>query len=275
MQTPIEKLSVHPLLASLPALAVDSPEMLALIVSVESHGALRPAIINDRLEVMDDDGRSLLYAATKAGLKEVPTIERPDEDAAAIVLDTLCARRHLTKSALAYLAFPLLDKAGESRQAIRIRGLKQGKKSPLLIQSTTGTSVEQIAASLGFERTYFYKAREVVHLFAAQADYKAKMEPELLSGEVSLQGVIAGWMGIQNTGQPRRRSDQLDLFGDVFGKLRYHFQRTWASLEPERRQALVPQVRDTVAEMPPEVREMFAKEIRDAIKAAREAGQSV
>ena len=100
----LDALTIHPLLAPVPRLALDAPEMLALIASVETHGVLAPLIVNERAEIID--GRARLIAAQKAGLTEVPCVVVPDEDAATLILDTLCARRHLTKSALAYVFSP-------------------------------------------------------------------------------------------------------------------------------------------------------------------------
>ena len=274
-----DDLHFHPLHEATPMLRSDAPEMLALIASVETHGCLRPVIINDRDEIID--GRALVYAAKRAGLTELPCLVVPDEEAAAIILDTLCGRRHLSKSALAYLAFPLLEASAEARQRARVRGLKAGKKSSAsrLSLQTGKITVEEVAQRLGFDRVYFYKAREVHALFAREPDYKAQMEPLLLTSEeanqVSLRGILAGWTGIQNKGHERRQGDQLDLFGGAFKALRYHFKRTWASMDDAKRAALVPQVRETVAEMPPEVRDAFAAEIKAAEKAAKEAGQKV
>jgi hypothetical protein len=262
---PIEKLSVHPLLAPVPRLALDSPELQALIRSVETLGFLRPVIVNDRHEIMD--GRCLVLAAEKIAQSTVPTLRCPDEDAPAIILDTLCARRHLTKGAQAYLAYPLLEPSAAARKQAQIRGLLAGKKPRASIPSTHGMTVEEIAQQFGFKRDLYYQARQAVTLFAAQPAYKAQMEPLLLAGEVSLQGVIAGWTGKQAAAQPRRQSDQVDLFGEVFHKLRYHCLRTWQSMDAARRAALAPQIRETVADMPPELRSLFARELRAAAKA--------
>ena len=276
---PAETLSVHPLLRPVPCLPSESPVILALVDSVETHGCLRPLIVNERDEVMDLDGRDMLLAAHKAGLKDLPCIVRPDEDAASIILDTLCGRRHLSKSALAYIAFPLLEQGASARQKARIRGLNAGNAPRQATQLLSGKTVEQTAAQLGFSREYFYKARQVYHLFAQELEYKARMEPRLLTddeeAQVSLQGVLAGFTGLQNTGKPRRQADQLDLFGSVFDKLRYHFKRTWGGMDDGKRAALVPQVRETVAEMPPEVRAVFVAEIKAAERAAKEVGQNI
>jgi hypothetical protein len=261
---PIEKLTVHPLLEPVPRLALEAPEMQALIRSVETLGFLRPVLVNDRHEILD--GRCLVLAAEKTGQSTVPTLLCPDEDAPAIILDTLCARRHLTKSAQAYLACPLLESSAAARRQAQIRGLLAGKKARALIPSTHGETVEEIAARFGFKRDLFYQARQAVALFAAQPAYRRQMEPHLLSGEVSLQGVIAGWTGKQIEGRLRRQADQLDLFGEVFNKLRYHCLRTWNSMDAGRRAALGPQIREAVADMPQELRELFARELRAAAK---------
>ena len=78
---PADALSVHPLLRPVPCLPSDSPVILALIDRVETHGCLRPLIVNERDEVMDLDGRDMLLASHKAGLKELPCSGEPCADA--------------------------------------------------------------------------------------------------------------------------------------------------------------------------------------------------
>ena len=259
---PIEKLTVHPLLAPVPRLPVDSPEVQALIRSVETFGFLRPVLVNDRAEIID--GRCLVLAAEKTGRTSVPALRCPDEDAAGLILDTLCARRHLSKSAQAYLAYPLLEPSAIARRQARMRGLLAGQNPRWSMPSTSGTSGEEIAAQFGLKRGLYFRARQTLALFAAQPGYRAQMEPRLLAGEVSLQGVLSGWIGKQTEGIPRRQADQLDLFDEVFCKLRYHFTRTWATMNAERRAALAPHIRETVALMPAEIRDLFARELRAA-----------
>ena len=269
---PLDLLTVHPLLEPMPPLPYDAPEMRAMIDGIELHGVLRPVIVNARREIMTDDGRSVARAAEKAGLDHLPTIVRPDEDAPALILTALCGYRHLSKSALAYLAFPLMEAGRESRLARRTSNLKAGAKSRASRTVTFGETVDDIAERMGFGRNHYYQGRQVHALFAQQPAYKAQMEPLLLSGDereqVSLQGVLAGWTGKLNEGQPRRQSDQLDLFGKAFDALRYHFTRTWGSMDADRRAALAPEIRETVADMPPEVRDLFAKAIKEASKPA-------
>jgi hypothetical protein len=265
---PVEKLSVHPLLAPIPRLPLGSPVLDALIRSVETHGFLRPVLVNERYEIMD--GRCLVLAAEKTGQSTVPTLRCPDADAPALILDTLCARRHLSKGAQAYLAFPLLEASAAARHAARIRGLLAGKKPRVSMPSTHGQTVEEIAAQFGLKRDLYYQARQVAGIFAAQPAFKSQMEPLVLSGEASLQGVMAAWNGKQHGGRPRRQADQLDLFGEVFNKLRYHCLRTWNTMDAERRAGLAPHVREAVAGMPEELRELFARELRAASRAARE-----
>lgn len=276
---PIDKLTVHPLLNLLPPLPLEAPGMLAIIEGLELHGILSPVVINDRDEIMQDEGRCLVRAALKAGLTELPVIVRPDEDAPSLILTGLCGRRHLTKSALAYLAFPLMEAGRDARLARRTENLKSGvsaSNSRTRTQCTFGETVETLSDKLGFGKRFYFLARNVHGTFRDNPEFKAEMEPRLVSGEESLQGVLAIWNGRTNKGGERPdRSDQMTFFSDCFGSLRYHFKRTWKSLPDADRQRVEPEVRETVAEMPPEVRAMFMRELRDAEKAAREAGQTV
>ncbi len=57
------------------------------------------------------DGRIRIHAAIVAGLDDVPTAEVAEDEAASVVLQSLLARKHYTKSGRAFLAVPLLDAA--------------------------------------------------------------------------------------------------------------------------------------------------------------------
>ncbi len=63
----------------------------------------------------------------------------------------------------------------------------------------------------------------------------------------------------------------MSFFSDCFSTLRYHFKRTWKALKEEEQKMVVPEIRQTIAELPPEVRALFAAEIKAAEKAAKEA----
>ena len=54
------------------------------------------------------DGRHRFAGAGLAGLQTVPAIERKVEETMGIILSSLVLRKHFTKGALAYIAFPLL-----------------------------------------------------------------------------------------------------------------------------------------------------------------------
>ncbi len=263
-------LSVHPILAAIPNPPDEQEATERLQLDVEARGLDEPLAVDEQNRVVN--GRRRLRVVLGLNHPEVRIERVPNASVVGIILASLVHRRHFTKGALAYVVFPLLEPSLAEAQKRQLAVLKQGPNSPSSTQWTTGRTVEEIAHQCGFGRSIFYQAKDVHKLFGQQAVYKAKMEGMLLAGETSLQGVLAGFNGQQNAGQPRRLSDQLDLFGDTFGKLRYHFQRTWVSMDPNARKALVPQVRDTVAEMPPEVRGMFEKEIRAAKKTAKAKG---
>ena len=262
-------LSVHPLLAAMPVPPEETEAIERLRADVEARGFGESLVVDERNRVLD--GRRRLRVALMLNTSCVPISRASQDEAAGIILGSLVHRRHFRKSALAYLALPLLQPALAEAQRRQIAMHRKGN-APVVSSGDYRRTAEEIALSCGFSRPMFFRAKQVHELFAKEPAYKAAMEPRLLTDDVKiqvgLQGVLAGWTGQANAGQPRRIADQLDLFGDVFGKLRYHFQRTWSSMDGHARKALVPQVRDTVAEMPPEVREMFAREIRAAKQAA-------
>jgi hypothetical protein len=110
----LDQLAIHPLAKDMPMLPADAPEMVSLVASIELHGLERqPLVIDGRDRIMD--GRHRCAAAKRAGLETVPCIVRAEEEAGSIIIDSLAARRHLTKGALAYVSWPLLDEAAKER----------------------------------------------------------------------------------------------------------------------------------------------------------------
>lgn len=263
---PLELLTVHPLLEPLPPLALDVPEMLALIESIELHGVLRPVVVNDRHEIMSDDGRSQVRAALKAGLKFVPCAVAPDEDAASIILSSLCGYRHLTKSALAYLAFPLMEAGRDARLARRTANLKSGAKSRTSNLFPFGETVEVLADRLGFSKQYFYQAREVHGLFTKRPDLKAALEPRLLSGELTLHTVrtVANNYADAELANAKldKRAEHGRLVAELFKRASHHF-RQWEQLDLFQREQAIEAVAKTVAEWPEEVRLAIRKAAKD------------
>ena len=265
----------HRLLKLLPSLAKESPEFWALVDSLTRDGLHEPLKITARHEFVDLDSRDRYLAARAAGLPNVPCQIVPDDAVATTFLQTLCHRRHFTKSALAYLAFPALQEALDECRERKLEMLKKGNVSPSCIKYTTGKTVEDYAETLGISRETFYLAKKVHEIFARDPEYAALMEPRILGvpigGEheekrpVGLGAVIAGHAGRKNSTDGIALKGQLDLFTGGWDILRKRLVY-WGDFTDDQKTTAVKSVVETISVMPGELREAILKEARRLAK---------
>ena len=230
----------HPALKILPELPDDSPEFLAISAGVKKCGIIQPLLINDQGQILDDHSRTLLRSALRWQLKAVPVCVRYEDDVHMIIIHSLAHRRHLSKSAIAYLAYPHL---GPAFEYARQRKLKQIKDSEVVSAETTEATVEDLAAALGIGRNLLFEAQKVHKEFSDKKTYsfnvrggphdgdvvectlKAWFEPKLLQpfvgGEhevnrpLGLGGIMAGIAIIKEGNRDvfnPKGATQLDLF---------------------------------------------------------------
>lgn len=139
----------QPALRRLPELPEGSEEFLALCAGIKKVGFIRPILVDEADNVIDDHSRTLLRAALRWQLKEVPVQVRSSQDAPMLRIHSLAHVRHLSKSAIAYLAIPDLQPALDAARAHQLENLR---KSPENAE----------AYSVGFEaKTLHELAREL------------------------------------------------------------------------------------------------------------------
>lgn len=198
------RLRLHPIVKQLPQWPDDDPRLAALANDVATNGVLESIkITSDHLIV---DGRHRWRAARMAGLSEVPYVTVEDGEAATVAISSLIQRRHYSKGALAYVAYPIFQEAFEEAKTRQTRGLKKGRSSPLPIESATG-NIGDFANFLGVDRDTLYQAKAVHKLFFSDPEYKAQMEPRIIEDGYGLGAVIAGHAGQQAT-KGKARNDQ-------------------------------------------------------------------
>lgn len=212
----------HACLKHIPLWPDNGPRMMALRVELQTTGLCPPIQITAKHEIVDADSRERWRAAKMLQLPSIPVAIVPEELAELASIATLVHRRNLTKSALAYLAYPRLSMALAQAQAQAHEKLRKGLISPVGAAAPTAKTVHEIAASYGIERNLLNEARRVHEIFAHDPAYKAQMEPRLLAepigGEheqhrpVGLGAIIAGYAGKQNEDKPRHDRGQLELF---------------------------------------------------------------
>lgn len=215
----------HACVKHIPQWPDNSPRMEALRRELQATGIVQPILMTTKHEIVDADSRERWRAAKALQLDRMPIMLVAEEQIVSASLNALVHRRHLTKSALAYLAFPMLKTALEEAQARAREMLKNANVSSSGAERRTAKSVVEIAANLGVCETTLKQARRVHEIFAKDANYKAQMEPRILvepiGGEheknqpVGLGAVVAGYGGKANEDKARNDRNQLELFSQA------------------------------------------------------------
>lgn len=215
----------HDCIKHIPQWPDNSARMTALRRDVQTTGVREPIQMTAKHEIVDADSRERWRAARMLQLEKIPVAIVEDDLVNLTSLQLLIQRRHLTKSAIAYLAFPQLENALDEARDRRMKWLKTHEKASISNSPLAGLpkNVAELAEIYGMARTTIFEAQKVHALFAKDAAFKAQMEPRILAepigGEheqhrpVGLGAVIAGYAGKQNEDKPRNDGSQLELFG--------------------------------------------------------------
>lgn len=263
-----QSLRLHPLLKEQPA---PTAELIETMTADAEERGIDPLKVDEKNRVVD--GRIRLRAALNLNWSEVAIVRVSSADAATIIVQSLLQRRHHSKSALAYLAFPLFEPMFNEARERRLRYLKSDKSGTDASNSTQnvlfGNSAEQVARNAGVSRVLFFQAKEVHKLFAKHPEVKAQLEPEILNGELCLGYAINGVAGLISTkGKSRNQEDQLELFKRGINALRVRFTR-WNKLPEKSRLFVANEFAEAVAEAPEEVQQRVLAALRSKKGAAR------
>lgn len=270
MQVPTASLTIHPAAQVLPVTPETDPAAKALLESVLDLGQILEPLLVSKTRVVD--GRLRLRTALAAGLDEVPVQEVDEKDVTSIVLQSLLARRHYTKSALAYLGYPLLEGALAESRKRRLANLKIGDSTPGKSRSSTQwtpvNTAEELAASLGVGRSFFFFAKAIHKKFSTGPKIlRETWEPKILSGEMGLgevQQAIAGKIAALD-GDTVPKGDAQQLLFDLFKTATTRFSR-WSVLNPKQRHALIERFRsDFLPSLPPELLEEVERFLTDRL----------
>ena len=252
---------------------------LALCEDVRENGVRIPIPITRKREIVDYDGIERWKAArvlAHGHNLRIPVVYVPDDQAVTAILGSLFQRKSFTKSARAYLAYPILEEAMMEAKRRRVAWLKSAK-TPMISRSSSektipSNTVETLAYALGLGRNLLFQAQQVHERFEQDPEFKELMEPRILAepigGEhedlrpVGLGAVLAGWAGRKETKDEARGQIQLCLrFRKCLDGLK-HWASHWDKFEGQDREKARESVKETVAEMPATLREEFAKAIR-------------
>lgn len=256
-------LRLHPLQKQLPEPDKQSPEWLSFIEGWQNAGveAMPPLIVTRDGLVMDGGRR--WRAARQLQWDSVPVVERPEHEAAALIVDTLLGQRNLPRGTKVYLALGLLPDWVKSTESRRLTALTHGVKnlknlnvSPKQCDTASverhPETIKTLSERMGVSRDVFTRAIRVRKLLEADPALREIHEPELMSGEKSLWNVEAAIKGAQ-TDQSKRdagvEKSQLELFGDAFDNLRT-CAKGWTRFTPENQERVLASWKTTVKAMP-------------------------
>lgn len=175
---------IHPALKSIPALDEKSPEFLAIAAGVGRCGILQPILIDEQGRVLDDHSRTMIRCALRWQLKTVPVQVRASEEVHLLIIHSLAHRRHLSKSAIAYLAVPHLDQEFETSRARRLQNIAKNATNHDSPASGLSKTVDDLAEELGVGRSALFEARKVHQAFADKAIYQFNVTGGKRDGDV-------------------------------------------------------------------------------------------
>jgi hypothetical protein len=284
-------LSPHPILKHIPAPAKDAPEVCALADIIrDQDGHLLPLVIDEQNHILTDDSRLRWMAAKRMQLTQVPVVLQPSALAPVIALNALMHRQHYTKSALAYLAMPLLKPAFDAARHQRLEILKSGGKGTIGHSVTYAQTWEELAGKIGVSKGLFVAAKQVHAEFErdkkqytfeveggaddgrqVEQTLREHFEPKLLrhqagdehegSRPIGLGGVmkaIGSIRAYEKTGGVKQTSPQLELFTGGFDALAKRF-RYWSEFSPAEKTKARQKLQSWLAEMPDDLRaELYA-----------------
>jgi hypothetical protein len=253
----------HTAAAALPVFDESDPRFEAVLADVRARGIVQPLTIDSENRVVL--GVNHWRAARALHLDEVPCLVARDGDITSLIIADLMHRAHLTKSARAYLIYPLLKEAHEEARQRAIANLKKGKTpnvSPSGTGCRTAKNIQELAAQIGVSERFFREAAEVHRIFESDEVYKTLMEPRIIAepigGEheaarpVGLGAVIAGHAGRRNKGKSRLPANQIRLLRKSVASLIGRFS-DWSQFDKSARAAALEEIRQVIAGQPPEV----------------------
>jgi hypothetical protein len=221
-----------------------SAEWAAFVETIRADGRIRDAVkITEDGLVMDGWWR---VEAARDLCLDVPCEINDAGEAALLIVESLTARKQMTRGATVYLALGMLAEYSHAAELRRLRnaGAKRvtGEES---LKELSGTgqglsstrqvgSIRYLATRWGVNHETVHQAMEVrkflhdpkhfaqwcedhnVASDRTQEDLRAEFEPLLFNGEKSLWKIIQAAAGALTTEGKPKRSKQLELFGDRF-----------------------------------------------------------
>lgn len=262
-------LRLHPLQKNLPEPDKQSPEWLSFLdglMIAGPHGI--PPLVVTREGLIMDGGRRW-RGAKQLQWEQVPTIERPEHEAASLIVDSLLGQRNVPRGTKVYLTLSLLPEFVKSAESRRLENLKRGVKNgskPLIFPKPSDLdsgSVKDFCARLGVSDETYLRARRVRELFEKHPHFKTEYEADLINGEKSLWNVesaIKGALGDQSKREPAKENNQLELFTDGLDALA-KAAKFWTRFDDANKETIRTKWRTAIKAMPAELRRELLEEL--------------
>jgi len=251
---------------------------------LKKAGFIRPILVDENEQVIDDHSRSLLVAALRWGkdIPEVPVQVCCSADAPIIRIHSLAHVRHLSKSAIAYLAVPDLQPALDAARLKRLENLRKGEDSPIVPGGDDrDMTADDLAHELGIGRNLLFEARAVRKEFEDKKAYQFDVEggerdgadvrmtlreyfePKIVqafvAGEhnepVSLGGIMRSLKIIRSNDKSKyscKNANQLELFVGTFGRKAIRQFKSWAAMTDDARRQAREQIEQEASQLKPE-----------------------
>ena len=285
-----------PALKRLPELPDSATEFLAFCSGLKKAGFTRPILLDENEQVIDDHSRMQLRAALRWQMKEVPVQLCSSADAPMLLIHSMAHVRHLSKSAIAYLAYPNLAPAMEASRLRRLENLRKGQEIPESCSVAIGDqTAEELGIELGIGRELLRMARDLHAAFkkypgkycfnvaggakdgaTVECTLKDGYEPKLLQAFVGseheqkrplgLGGILAGIESVvaenRDKFSKKNNSDQMELklWEDPFKPLNA-VAPSWKKLDEEQRDSVLKHWARTVRKLPDDLREKMAEKV--------------
>lgn len=237
----------HPLhKAKVAAPDKESPDWISFVETIRADGRIRDAVkITPDGLVMDGWWR--VVAARDLQLGEIPCEVNDPNEAALLIVESLTARKQMTRGATVYLALGMLQEYADAADRRRAGNIaKQRPTGEQRIDSKAVTSTSHSDASQRYlasrwgvcqetvrkaleVRAFLHDPKnlgawlkdhrvEVESVEQTQEQLRAEFEPLLFNGEKSLWKILQAAGGRLSTEGLPKVEKQLELFGDRFNE---------------------------------------------------------
>jgi ParB-like nuclease domain len=274
-------LRLHPLTKRfIPDPDRESGEWLSFVDGLSAAGpeGVPEIFITDDGQVMEGGRR--WRAAKQLGWAEIRCRIRPEEDAAALIVESLLGQRNMQRCAKVYIALTLLEpfvKSAEHRRLIHLRNGVKTLEKPLngVLPSNLAKvphrpkedhSTYTLAEKFGVSAETVRRGIQVVELFEKEPEIKEVWEPRLLNGEKNLWNVLSAVAGAATDQSGRDKGVEqstFDFYEGLFTPItekNYH----WNQLSSQRREQIVSRWTEEARKWKPELRSAIMKAIQEA-----------